>query len=154
MFDSRASCNVMPLEVMNGMDIKVRETYGKCTAMDSREVLVVRCVKGSVVQLTSYLGKNLKLNVFIVYCPAKWGMFLSRKLVISVGGSVQMDMSFSTIPIEGSLVKLYGEKKMLHLIEDPKNASFEVLYVDVDVENFVGFSDGKEHKIEEGKCLE
>ncbi|KAH9308884.1 hypothetical protein KI387_036795, partial [Taxus chinensis] len=65
-----------------------------------------------------------------------------------------MDMSFATIPIEGSLVKLYGEKKMLHLIEDPNNASYEVLFVDVDAENFIGFSDGKEHKMDRSKCLD
>ncbi|KAH9315166.1 hypothetical protein KI387_023793 [Taxus chinensis] len=154
MFDSGASCNVMPLEVMNELDIKVTTAYGKCTAMDSREVPVVGCVKGLVVQLASYPGRNLKLDVVIVDCPAKWGMLLSRKWAASVGGSVQMDMYFSTIPIEGSLVKLYGEKKMLHLIEDPNNASYEVLFVDVDADNFIGFADGKEHKMDQSKCLE
>ncbi|KAH9298019.1 hypothetical protein KI387_029701, partial [Taxus chinensis] len=44
MFDSGASCNVMPLEVMNELNIKVT-TYGKCNAMDSREVPVFGCVK-------------------------------------------------------------------------------------------------------------
>ncbi|KAH9307058.1 hypothetical protein KI387_011462, partial [Taxus chinensis] len=91
--------------------------------------------------LASYPGRNLKLDVVIVDCPTKWGMLLSRKWAASVGGSVQMDMSFSTIPIEGSLVKLYGEKKMLHLIEDPNNASYEVLFADVDADNFIGFAD-------------
>ncbi|KAH9321263.1 hypothetical protein KI387_015902, partial [Taxus chinensis] len=54
MFDSGASCNVMPLEVMNELDIKVTTAYGKCTTMDSREVPVVGCVKGLVVQLAAY----------------------------------------------------------------------------------------------------
>lgn len=49
MFDSSASCNVMHLEVTNELDIKVTTAYGKCTAMDSREVPVVGCVKGLVV---------------------------------------------------------------------------------------------------------
>ncbi|KAH9319545.1 hypothetical protein KI387_021314, partial [Taxus chinensis] len=48
------SCNVMPLEVMNELDIKVTKTYGKCTAMDSKQVPVVGCVKGLVVQLAAY----------------------------------------------------------------------------------------------------
>ncbi|KAH9291061.1 hypothetical protein KI387_044632, partial [Taxus chinensis] len=154
MFDSGASCNVMPLEVMNELDIKLKVAYGKCTAMDSREVLIVGCVKGLVVQLAAYSGKNLKLDVVIVDYPAKWGMLMSRKWAASVGGSIQMDMYFSTIPIEGSLVKLYGEKKMLHLIEDPNNASYEVLFVDVDADNFIGFADGKEKKMDQSKFLE
>lgn len=28
---------------------------------------------------------------------------------------------------------------MLHLIEDPNNASYEVLFTDVDADNFIGF---------------
>ncbi|KAH9308660.1 hypothetical protein KI387_036571, partial [Taxus chinensis] len=67
---------------------------------------------------------------------------------------VQMDISFSTIPVEGSLVKLYGEKKRLHLIEDPNNASYEVLFTDVDAENFIGFVDGKDNKMEKSDCLD
>ncbi|KAH9293098.1 hypothetical protein KI387_041698, partial [Taxus chinensis] len=48
-----ASCNVIPLEVMNELDIKVTTEYGKC-AKDSREVLVVGSVKGLVVQIVAY----------------------------------------------------------------------------------------------------
>lgn len=154
MFDSGASCNVMSLEVMNELNIKGTKYYGKCNKMDSREVPVLGCVKGLVVQLVAYSGKNLKLDVAIVDCPAKWGMLLSRKWAGNVGGTIYMDMSFSTIPIEGNLVNLYREKKMFHLIEHPNNASYEVFYVDVDVDNFFGSADGKEHKIDQCKFLE
>ncbi|KAH9290843.1 hypothetical protein KI387_034960, partial [Taxus chinensis] len=141
----------MPLEVMNELGIKVTTAYGKCTSMDSREVPVVGCVKYLVVQLASYPGRNLKLDVVIVDCPAKWGMLLSRKWAASVGGSVKMDMSYATIPIEGNLVKLYGEKKMLYLIEDPSNASYEVLQADVDLNNFVSFVNFREYESVENK---
>ncbi|KAH9326649.1 hypothetical protein KI387_006827, partial [Taxus chinensis] len=62
MFDSGASCNVMPLEVMNELNVKVTTTYEKCTDMDSREVPLVGFVKGLVVQLAASLGRNLKLD--------------------------------------------------------------------------------------------
>ncbi|KAH9309921.1 hypothetical protein KI387_037832, partial [Taxus chinensis] len=90
-------------------------------------------------QLASYPGKNLKLDVVIVDYPAKWGMSVSRKRATSVGGSVQMDMSYAIIPIEGSLVKLPGEKKILYLIEDPNNASYEVLHADIDIDNSLSY---------------
>ncbi|KAH9321588.1 hypothetical protein KI387_016227, partial [Taxus chinensis] len=48
------SCNIMPMEVMNELNIKVIAAYGKFTIMDSREVPVVGCVKGLVVQLVAY----------------------------------------------------------------------------------------------------
>ncbi|KAH9289665.1 hypothetical protein KI387_033782, partial [Taxus chinensis] len=56
---------------MNELDLKVIATYGKCAAMDSREVPIVGCVKGLVVQLVAYPGKNLKLDVVIVDYAAK-----------------------------------------------------------------------------------
>lgn len=99
MFDSGASCNLMPLEVMNELNMKVTIAFWKCTTMYLREVLVIRYVKGLVVQLTACPGKYLTLNVVIVDCPTKWGMLLSRQWVACVGGSVQMDMSYVTIPI-------------------------------------------------------
>ncbi|KAH9289577.1 hypothetical protein KI387_033694, partial [Taxus chinensis] len=79
MFDSGASFNVMPLEVINELNMKVTTSYGKCTTIDSREVPMVGCVKGLVVQLVDYLGINLTMDVVIVDCLAKWGMLLSRK---------------------------------------------------------------------------
>ncbi|KAH9318926.1 hypothetical protein KI387_020695 [Taxus chinensis] len=48
MVDYGASCNVMTLEVMNELNVKVIVAYGKCNAMDSREVLVAGCVKDLV----------------------------------------------------------------------------------------------------------
>lgn len=116
MFDSWASCNVIPLKVMNELNIKVTKTFGKCTFMDSRKVLVIGYVQGLVVQLTSYPGMYLNMNVVTMDCPTKWGMLFSRKWAASVGESVQMDMSYASIPVEENLVKFYGEKKMLHFI--------------------------------------
>lgn len=65
-----------------------------------------------------------------------------------------MDMSYATIPIDGNLVKFYGERKMFHIIEDPNNAFYELLYRNVDVGDFVGYVDCKEHKIDECKYPE
>lgn len=71
-----------------------------------------------------------------------------------MGVSVQMDMSYTTIPVEGNLIKLYVENKMLHLIEDPNSASYEVLYADVDVDNCSSYVDFKEHEIDKCKYPE
>jgi len=40
MLDSRGSNNVMPLEIMNELGLKVSKSFGKCFAMDSKEVNV------------------------------------------------------------------------------------------------------------------
>ncbi|KAH9288667.1 hypothetical protein KI387_032784, partial [Taxus chinensis] len=56
---------------MNELDIKVTTVYGKGTAMDSREVPVVGCVKVIVVQVATYQGRKLTLDVIIADFPAK-----------------------------------------------------------------------------------
>lgn len=53
---------------------------------------------------------EFKIDLVIIDCPAKWGMIFSRKWAESVEEFPNVT-SFSTIPIEGSLVGLYGEKK-------------------------------------------
>ncbi|KAH9319351.1 hypothetical protein KI387_021120, partial [Taxus chinensis] len=79
-------------------------------------------------------------------------MLLSKKWAASVGGSVKMAMSYATIPIEGNLVKLYGENKMLYLIEDPSNASYEFLQVDADLNSFMSFVDFREYESVENRA--
>ncbi|KAH9304818.1 hypothetical protein KI387_009222, partial [Taxus chinensis] len=71
------------------------------------------------------------------------------KWATCVGGSVQMDMSFATIPIEGSFVKLPSEKKMLYLIEYPNNASYEVLHAEIDIDNSMSYVAFKEYEIDQ-----
>ena len=39
------------------------------------------------------------MDVVVVYCPAKWGMFLSRKWVVDVGGMMRMDLVFMDMPV-------------------------------------------------------
>ena len=51
---------------------------------------------------------------------------LSRKFGATLGGSIQMDWTYATVPAsEDSLVKLHTEKERRHHIENPKKPSNE-----------------------------
>jgi hypothetical protein len=50
------------------------------------------------------------MNVVVIDIPDVWGMLLSREWVATLGGSLQMDLSYATIPHpEGGFVTLYRE---------------------------------------------
>ena len=59
------------------------------------------------------------LVVDVPRLPPTWTILLSRKLAANLGGSLQMDLSYTTIPIwEGSFVILYQEVPRRYHVED------------------------------------
>jgi hypothetical protein len=61
------------------------------------------------------------MDVVVIDAPDSWGMLLSRKwAAASLGGSLQMDLSYATIPTcEGTFVTLYREHPRRYHVEDP-----------------------------------
>jgi hypothetical protein len=39
------------------------------------------------------------MDVVVIDVPDAWGMLLSRKWVATLGGNLQMDLTYATIPI-------------------------------------------------------
>jgi hypothetical protein len=69
------------------------------------------------------------MDVLVVDVPNAWGMLLSRKWVATMGGTLQMDLTYATIPSsENSFVKLYREKERKSHGEDPKEPMNELVY--------------------------
>jgi len=69
------------------------------------------------VTLTQLPVKSIVLDIVFTDIPTKFGMFLSRSCYAKVGGSLQMDMSFATIPVYGGEhLRLYTEVRFLHTV--------------------------------------
>ena len=52
--------------------------------------------------------------------PDAWGMLLSRKTGADLGGNIQMDLTYATIPTpEGTCIRLNRELEMKYHVEDP-----------------------------------
>ena len=79
------------------------------------------------------------LDVVVADVPAKYGMILSRSWGAKLGGSVQLDMTYATIPIfGGQFTRLYRETRMEYTISDPQNPNnYPVCVVDQDLGNFI-----------------
>jgi len=66
--------------------------------MDSREIKVHGIIKDLQVHLEVYPDISVFMDVVVIDVLDAWGMLLYRKWVPSLGGSLQMDLSYATIP--------------------------------------------------------
>jgi hypothetical protein len=63
--------------------------------------------------------------------------YYPREWVTTLGGSLQMDLSYATIPHpEGGFVTLYREPIVRYQVESPKGPMDEVFYLDEKMGNF------------------
>ena len=69
------------------------------------------------------------MDILMIDVPDRWGMLLSRKWAATLGGWIQMDWTYATIPAsEDSWVKLRNEKEKKYHVENPKKPLNEYVY--------------------------
>ena len=91
MLDFGSSSNIMTRKIMEQLNLKVSRPYHNICSMDSREVEVVGIILGFQVRLAKYTDIHLNMDILVIDVPDKWGMLLSRKWDVDLGGSIQMD---------------------------------------------------------------
>jgi hypothetical protein len=70
------------------------------------------------------------MDVVVVDALAKYGMILSISWGAKLGGSVQLDMTYATIPIfGGQFTRLYRKTRLAYTVSDPKNPNKYPVYV-------------------------
>jgi hypothetical protein len=78
--------------------------------------------------------KSVVLDVIVADIPPKFGMLLSRSWAKKVGGTLQMDLSYATIPVfGGEQWRLYREVRLAYLVSDHNNPTNHPIYVVEDV---------------------
>jgi hypothetical protein len=129
MLDSGASSNVMTRKVMEQLNLRISRPYHNVCAMDSREIKVHGLIKDLQVHLAVYPDISVLMDVVVIDVPDAWGMLLSRKWAASLGGSLQMDLSYATIPTcDNTFVRLNREQEKRYHVEDPKDPMNELVY--------------------------
>lgn len=105
--------------------------------MDSRKVEVVGLILGLQLKLVAYSEITFQMDILVIDVPDARGMLLSRKWGVTLGGNIQMDLSYATIPIsENVLVKLHREREMKHHVEDPNEPMNEFIPQMGELENY------------------
>jgi hypothetical protein len=99
LMDSGASHNLMPKSVMDELGLEITKTYHDLYSFDSRKVKCLGVIKDMVVTLFQFPMKSILMDIVVVDVPPKFGMLLSRSWIKRLGGTLQMDLSYATIPI-------------------------------------------------------
>jgi hypothetical protein len=89
----------MPKFVMEELGLKITKAYHDLFSFDSKNVKCLGVIKDLVVSLSQIPAKSLVMDIVVADIPPRFGMFLSRSWGKKLGGSLQMDLSYATIPI-------------------------------------------------------
>jgi hypothetical protein len=82
------------------------------------------------------------MDVVVADIPPKYGMFLSRSWGDKLKGTLQLDMSYATIPVFGQQRRLYRETLMKYMVssqERPHNYPLYLTHSDLD--SFILYND-------------
>ena len=92
-------------------------------------------IKDLVVSLHQMPEKSIVMDVVVTDVPIKFGMLLLRSWDAKLKGTLQMDMSYDTIPVFGERRRLYRENRLAYMISSPKYPENDALY---SVETYLG----------------
>jgi ribonuclease HI len=135
LLDSGASHNLMPKAVMDELGLEITKSYHDLFSFDSRKVKCLGMIKDLAVTLTQASMKTMVMDIVVADIPPKFGCLLSRSWMKRLGGTLQMDLSYATIPVFGGVNRrLYRESQLAYVISDEKNPSNHPIYaVDTDM---------------------
>jgi len=89
------------------------------------------------------------MDVVVIVVPNAWGMLLSRKWAANLRASLQIDLSYATIPTpNGTFFTLYRQLVVKYQVEDPQDHVNEVVNIGEEFNNFF-FLTNKRVSIEE-----
>jgi hypothetical protein len=119
LMDSGASHNLMPKIVMEELGLEVTRNYHDLYSFDSRRVQCLGVIKDLVVSLFQLPMKSVVMDIVVADIPLKFGMLLSRSWIKKLGGTLQMDLTYATIPIfRGEQRRLYREAQLAYIVSD------------------------------------
>jgi len=65
---------------------------------------------------------SVVMDIVVADVPPKFGMLLSRSWIKILGGTLQMDLTYATIPVfGGEHRRLYREAQLAYIISDESN---------------------------------
>ena len=110
MIDSGAAMTVIAKSIMEAMGFQITRPYNNVRGMDSTHVHAFELIKNIKEYLFSCSNIYTLMDVVVVDLPPVYGMLLSRRWSAGLGGQLQMELSYTTIPnSDGKMVRIYQE---------------------------------------------
>jgi hypothetical protein len=103
---------------MDQLGLEVTRPYKDPFSFDSRKVRCLGMIKDMVVSLAQIPAKNMVMDVVVADIPPKFGMLLSRSCAAKLKGTLQMDISYATIPVFGQDKRLYKEVLLKYMVSN------------------------------------
>jgi hypothetical protein len=128
MLDLGESHNLMPRVVMDQLGLDITRPYTYIFSFDSRKVKCLGLIKYLVVSLSQILAKNMVMDVVVVDIPPKFGMLLYRSWDAKLKGTLQKDMSYTTITIFGQDRRLYREVFLKYMVSNKAESNNHPIY--------------------------
>lgn len=129
MFDTGASHNLMPKDIMDVLGLDITRQYKYLYSFDSRRVRCLGLIKDLVVSLHQIPEKSLVMDIVVADVPTKFGMLLSRSWSAKLKGTMQMDFSYATIPIFNQQRKLWRENGLKYMVSSKECPENHPIYV-------------------------
>ena len=101
MIDSETSHNLMPKSGMDKLGLEVTRPYKDLHYFDSSKVKCIGIIKDLCINLAQMPAKSMVMDIMVTDIPLKYGMLLSRSWGAKLKGTLQLDMSYATIPVFG-----------------------------------------------------
>jgi ribonuclease HI len=112
----------MPKTIMEELGLEVTRAYHDLYSFDSRRVQCLGVIKDLVVSLFQLPMKSMVMDIVVADVPPKFGMLLSRSWIKKLGGTLQMDLTYATIPVfGGEHRRLYREAQLAYIVSDEAN---------------------------------
>jgi hypothetical protein len=119
LMDSGESHNLIPKTVMEELGLEIMKDYHDLHSFDSRRVQCLGVIKYLVVTLFQLPMKSVVTDIVVDDVPPKFGIILSISWIKRLGGTLQMDLTYATIPMfEGEHRRLYIEAHLAYIISD------------------------------------
>jgi hypothetical protein len=87
-------------------------------------------------------SKNMVVDVVVADIPPKFGMLLSRWWAAKLKGTLQMDISYATIPIFNQEGRLYREVLLKYMVRSKMQQNNHPIYsVDTEIDSSIFYND-------------
>ena len=124
------------------MGLEVTRPYKDLYSFDSKRVKCLGLTKDMVVTLNKLPSKKIVMDVVVADIPPKFKVLLSRSWTSKLKGSLQMDMSYATIPVQYGSRRLYSEKITPYVVSSQDRPGIHHIYaVDTDLGSSIFFND-------------
>jgi hypothetical protein len=133
----------MPKVVMEKLGLEATRPYKDLHSFDSSKVKCIGLIKDLCITLVQIPTKSMVMDVVVADIPPKYGMLLSRSWGDKLKGTLQLDMSYATIPVFGQQRRLYKETLMKYMVSSQKKPHNYPLYsAHSDLDSFILYIDG------------